>query len=159
MRRKGIAANYRQAAGAANKPARNMINWRPLRGDVTVLRKTIYATLIVILTMGTASAQQHVQGLPGYSNSSRTDQEKKNDKDIDRAYQSTIKGRPDAEKNLIRGPMSVQLHQPPRRTSSNKCEARRTSPSCQSWCAARTSRRGDALAYHPCRSASAARLR
>jgi hypothetical protein len=28
----------------------------------------------------------------------RTDLEKKNDREIDRAYQSTIKGRPDAEK-------------------------------------------------------------
>ena len=86
-----------------------------------MLRKTIYATLIVILTMGTASAQQdHVQGLPGYSNALRTDQEKKNDKDIDCAYQSTIKGRLDAEKNLIRGPMSAQLHQRRRlRTNNN----------------------------------------
>jgi hypothetical protein len=65
-----------------------------------MLRKTIYATLIVILMMGVASAQErpHVQGLPGYSNAERSDAEKKNDKDIDRAYQSTIKGRPDAEK-------------------------------------------------------------
>ena len=87
-----------------------------------MLRKTIYATLIVILMMGVASAQErpHVQGLPGYSNALRTDQEKKNDKDIDRAYQSTIKGRLDAEKNLIRGPMSAQLHQRRRlRTNNN----------------------------------------
>ena len=58
-----------------------------------MLRKTIYATLIVILMMGTASAQQgpYIQGMPGYS-SDRSDAEKKNDKDIDRAYQSTIKG-------------------------------------------------------------------
>ena len=64
-----------------------------------MLRNTIYATLIVILMMGAASAQQgtNIQGLPGYSND-RSDAEKKNDKDIDRAYQSTIKGRPDAEK-------------------------------------------------------------
>ena len=64
-----------------------------------MLRKTIYATLIVILMMGAASAQQgtQIQGMPGYS-SDRSDAEKKNDKDIDRAYQSTIKGRPDAEK-------------------------------------------------------------
>ena len=64
-----------------------------------MLRKTIYATLIVILMMGAASAQEgrHIQGLPGYS-SGRSDAEKRNDKDIDRAYQSTIKGRPDAEK-------------------------------------------------------------
>ena len=87
-----------------------------------MLRKTIYATLIVILMMGVASAQErpHVQGLPGYSNAERSDAEKKNDKDIDRAYQSTIKGRPDAEKNLIRGAISVRLlHQQRQRTSNN----------------------------------------
>ena len=66
-----------------------------------MLRITIYATLIVILTMGAASAQtdEHEQGLPGYTNSLRTDAEKRNDKEIDRAYQSTIKGRLDAKKN------------------------------------------------------------
>jgi hypothetical protein len=37
--------------------------------------------------------------LPGYSNAARTDQEKKNDRELDRAYESTIKGRPDAKKN------------------------------------------------------------
>jgi hypothetical protein len=64
-----------------------------------MLRKTIYAGLIVILTTGTAFAQtDKPMGLPGYSNAVRTDAEKKNDKEIDRAYQSTIKGRPDAEK-------------------------------------------------------------
>jgi hypothetical protein len=62
-----------------------------------MLRNTIHATLIVILMMGTASAQTDKQGLPGYTNSVRTDQEKKNDREIDRAYQSTIKGT-DAEK-------------------------------------------------------------
>jgi hypothetical protein len=64
-----------------------------------MLRKTIYATLIVILMVGVTSAQQgpHRQGLPGYSND-RSDEEKKTDEDINRAYQSTIKGRPDAEK-------------------------------------------------------------
>jgi hypothetical protein len=56
--------------------------------------------LVVILTMGAASAQtEKPMGLPEYSNAVRTDQEKKNDRDIDRAYRSTIKGRPDAEKN------------------------------------------------------------
>jgi hypothetical protein len=64
-----------------------------------MLRKTIYATLIVILMMGAASAQQgtQIQGMPGYSND-RSDAEKKNDRDIDRAYQSTTKRIPDAEK-------------------------------------------------------------
>jgi hypothetical protein len=63
-----------------------------------VLRITIYTTLIVILMLGAASAQTKEQGLPGYRNSLRTDSEKKNDREIDRAYESTIKGRPDAEK-------------------------------------------------------------
>ena len=66
-----------------------------------MLRINIYATLIVILTMGASSAQtdEHEQGLPGYTNSLRTDAEKRNDKEIDRAYQLTIKGRLDAKKN------------------------------------------------------------
>jgi hypothetical protein len=63
-----------------------------------MLRTTIRATLILILTMGAASAQPNKQGLPGYTNSLRSDPERKNDKEIDRAYQSTIKGRPDADK-------------------------------------------------------------
>ena len=64
-----------------------------------MLSITIYATLIVILIMGAAAAQTDVRGLPGYSNAARTDKEKKNDREIDRAYESTIKGRPDATKN------------------------------------------------------------
>jgi len=63
-----------------------------------MLRKTIYTTLIVILMMGAASAQTEKQGVPGFTDPLRTDLEKKNDREIDRAYQSTIKGRPDAEK-------------------------------------------------------------
>jgi hypothetical protein len=54
--------------------------------------------LSVILTIEAVSAQTNKEGLPGYTNSLRTDLEKKNDREIDRAYQSTIKGRPDAEK-------------------------------------------------------------
>src|SRR5215471_16473874 len=61
------------------------------------MRTAIYATLIVILTMAAASAQADKQGLPGYTNTLRTDLEKKNDREIDRAYQSTVKGRPDAD--------------------------------------------------------------
>ena len=61
-----------------------------------MLRISIYATLIIILTIGAASAQTDKLGVPGYS--LRTDAEKKNDRETDRAYQSTIKGRPDAEK-------------------------------------------------------------
>jgi hypothetical protein len=62
-----------------------------------MLRKTVYATLIVILTMGAASAQTDKPGLPGYSNAARTDQEKKTDRELDRAYETTIKGRPDVK--------------------------------------------------------------
>jgi hypothetical protein len=64
-----------------------------------MLRISIYAVLIVILTMATASAQSDKPGLPGYSNAARTDQEKKNDRELDHAYESTIKGRPDAKQN------------------------------------------------------------
>jgi hypothetical protein len=85
-----------------------------------MLHKTIYATLIVILMMGVASAQEgrNIQGLPGYSNN-RSDAEKKNDKDIDRAYQSTIKEHRDAEKKLIRGLIFAQLHRRRRPRISN----------------------------------------
>jgi hypothetical protein len=54
-----------------------------------MLRKIIHATLIVFLTTGAVSAQ---------TQSLRTEEEKKNDKAIDRAYRSTIKILPDAEK-------------------------------------------------------------
>ena len=84
-----------------------------------MLRKTIYATLIVILMMGAASAQErpHIQGMSGYS-SDRSDAEKKNDKDIDRAYQSTIKGRPDAEKKS--DPWADVRPAPPAAAAKNK---------------------------------------
>jgi hypothetical protein len=64
-----------------------------------MLRITIYTTLIVILMVGAASAQTDKQGLPGYSNAARTDSEKKNDRELDRAYQSTIKGTNAEKKN------------------------------------------------------------
>ena len=84
-----------------------------------MLRKTIYATLIVILMMGAASAQErpHIQGLPGYS-SGRSDAEKRNDKDIDRAYQSTIKERRDAEKKS--DPWADIRPAPPAAAAKNK---------------------------------------
>ena len=66
-----------------------------------MLRKTIYAMPIVILTMVAASAQtgvQELQDIKGGQNSSRTELEKKNDRDIDRAYQSMMKRVPNAEK-------------------------------------------------------------
>jgi hypothetical protein len=62
------------------------------------MRKIIYATVIVILTMGTASAQADLKDIQGGENSMRDVQEKKNDRDIDRAYQSTMKRVPDKEK-------------------------------------------------------------
>ena len=46
-----------------------------------------------------ASAQTDKPGLLGYSNAARTDQEKKNDRELDRAYESTVKERPDAKQN------------------------------------------------------------
>ena len=62
------------------------------------MRKTIYSMPIIILTIGAASAQTYQQGLPGYSNAARTDAEKKNDRELDRAYESAIKRVPNAEK-------------------------------------------------------------
>jgi hypothetical protein len=65
-----------------------------------MLRKTVYATLIVILTMGAASVQTgampSTQGITGYG--WRTEKEKKNDRDIDGAYQSTMERLPNKEK-------------------------------------------------------------
>jgi hypothetical protein len=83
-----------------------------------MLRKAIHATLIVILMMGAASAQTDKQGLPGYTNSVRTDLEKKNDREIDRAYQLTVKTLSDTEKKN-RGAMSARLHQRRPRTNNN----------------------------------------
>ena len=88
----------------------------------TMLRTTIYATLIVILTMGTASAQADKQGLPGYSNAARTDAEKKNDREIDRAYESTIKERPDAKQNS--DPWADVRPAPPAAAKSKNCAAK-----------------------------------
>jgi uncharacterized protein with von Willebrand factor type A (vWA) domain len=65
-----------------------------------MLRKTIYAMPIVILTMGAALAQmdmRELQDIKGGQNSVRTELEKKNDRDIDRAYQSSFKRIPDAK--------------------------------------------------------------
>jgi hypothetical protein len=64
-----------------------------------MLRKIIYAMPIAVLTMGAASAQTDKPGLPGYSNAARNAQEKKNERELDRSYESTIKGRPDAKQN------------------------------------------------------------
>jgi hypothetical protein len=54
-----------------------------------MLRITIYVTLIVTLTICSASAQYDAW---------RTEREKKNDRAVDRAYQSTMKRLPNAEK-------------------------------------------------------------
>ena len=65
-----------------------------------MLSKTIYATLIVILTMGAALAQtdmQELRDIKGGQTSFRTELEKKNDRDIDRTYQSSFKRIPDAK--------------------------------------------------------------
>ena len=73
----------------------------PASGESTMLRKAIYATLIVILTMGAASAgnnPRELEDTKAGENSWRTELEKKNDREIDRAYQSTIKRLPDTEK-------------------------------------------------------------
>ena len=69
-----------------------------------MLRKTIYAMPIVILTMGAASAQtdmQEMQDIKGGQNSFRTELQKKNDRDVDRAYQPMMKRIPNAEKKEI----------------------------------------------------------
>ena len=83
-----------------------------------MLRITIYATLIVILIMGAASAQTDKPGLPGYSNAARTDAEKKNDRELDHAYESTIKGRPDAKQNT--DPWADVRSAPPPAPAKNK---------------------------------------
>jgi hypothetical protein len=62
-----------------------------------VLHKTIYAALIVIVTMGAAYAQADLKNIQGGQNSWRTEQEKKSDRAIDRDYQSTIKRLPNQE--------------------------------------------------------------
>jgi len=60
----------------------------------------MYATPMVILTMGAAFAQtEGTRALPGYS-PMRTEEERQNDRTIDRSYESTIKrAGPDAVKN------------------------------------------------------------
>ena len=71
-----------------------------MRGSA-MLRKTIYSMPIIILTMGAASAQtdmQELQDIKGGQISHRTQLEKKNDRDIDRVYESAMKRVPNAEK-------------------------------------------------------------
>jgi hypothetical protein len=64
-----------------------------------MLRKIIHATLIVFLTTGAASAQMPTPGVHLKDDKpSRTKEQKEYDKELDRAYQSTIKKIPEAEK-------------------------------------------------------------
>src|SRR5215472_7983806 len=70
-----------------------------MRGSA-MLRKTIYSMPIIILTIGAASAQtdgQELRDIKSGQTSFRTQLEKKNDRDIDRAYQSSFKRIPDAK--------------------------------------------------------------
>ena len=82
-----------------------------------MLRTTIYATLIVILAMEAASAQTDIQG---GQNSLRTDQEKKSDRTIDRAYQSAIERVPDAEKEKAKSDPWADVRQAPPAAAKNK---------------------------------------
>ena len=77
-----------------------------------MLRKTPYAALILILTIGTAFAQSDKPGLSGYNSLLRSNQEKNDDREIDRAYRSTIKRAPDAEKKKS-DPWADVRQQPP----------------------------------------------
>jgi hypothetical protein len=73
----------------------------PVMRCSAMLRKTIYSMPIIFLTIGTASAQTDMQGLrdiKGGQTSFRTQLEKKNDRDIDRSYESAMKRVPNAEK-------------------------------------------------------------
>jgi hypothetical protein len=63
-----------------------------------MLRKIIYATLFVIPITGAVSAQTDLKDIQSGENSLRTEQEKKTDRAVDRAYESTIKRLPDQEK-------------------------------------------------------------
>ena len=66
-----------------------------------MLRKTIYSMPIIILTMGAASAQtdvQELQDIKSGQTSFRTQLEKKNDRDIDSAYQSSLQAITDSER-------------------------------------------------------------
>ena len=109
-----------EAAGAANKPAGSMINWRPLRGWHHAAQNHLRDTdrNPDDGSRFRSGGPPHVQGLPGYSNALRSDAEKKSDKDIDRAYQSTIKGRPDAEKKS--DPWADVRPAPPAAAAKNK---------------------------------------
>jgi hypothetical protein len=85
-----------------------------------MLRITIYATLIVILMIGAASAQNDLQDIRGGENSWRTEQEKKMTEPLIAPTNRALKSfRTQKKRNLILGPMSGQLHQRRPRTSNN----------------------------------------
>jgi hypothetical protein len=64
-----------------------------------MLRKTIHATIIVLLTTGIVSAQMPTPGLHFKDDKpSRSKEQKEYDKAIDREYQSELKKIPDAGK-------------------------------------------------------------
>ena len=63
-----------------------------------MLRKIFCTVPIALVMVGAASAQPDTRGVSGYTNAARSNQEKKNDRELDRAYQSTVNGRPDAVK-------------------------------------------------------------
>jgi len=69
-------------------------------GEPAMVHKTIFATLIVILTIGAASAQEKedLEHIRAGQNSWRTEQEKNNDIAVDRDYQSTMNRFPAPEK-------------------------------------------------------------
>jgi hypothetical protein len=76
-----------------------MYNGYVLVSPKRMLRKIIYATLIVILTTGAVSAQMSTPGVHLKDDKpSRTKEQKEYDKAIDREYQSTLKKIPDAGK-------------------------------------------------------------
>jgi len=85
-----------------------------------MLRITIYAPLIVILTMEAASAQNDLRDIQSGQNSLRTDQEKKTDRAVDRAYQSTIKRVPDTEKEKAKSDPWADVRQAPPAAAKNK---------------------------------------
>jgi hypothetical protein len=82
-----------------------------------MLRKNIYATLIVILMLGAASAQENIKEMPGRTDPLRTDLEKKYDREIDRSYQSTVKGT-DVEKK--KSDPWADVRQAPQAAAKNK---------------------------------------
>jgi len=81
-------------------------------------RKTIYVTLIAILTMGAASAQMPKPGVTLKDDKpSRTKQQKEYDRAIDRAYQSKLKEIPEQKKSDPRGDIRST---PPAAATKNK---------------------------------------